>query len=127
MKVEVKVYGSADSTYVDLTEYIKKGGVTWSFPSVDADGAGRSLDGIMHRKQIAIKNKLEFECVPLTSTQLKSLRTLFENEWLTARITTNAETVVFDGYRGATMSSAIAVSYNNKDLWGEFKFSLIEK
>ena len=127
MTIEVKIYGAADSTYVDITDYIRKGGVTWSFPSVDADGAGRSLDGIMHRKQIAIKNKLEFQCVPLTSTQLKELRDLLANEWLTAKVTTNAETVTFDGYRGATMSSAIAVSYNNKDLWGDFSFSLIER
>ena len=127
MRVELKVYGSADSTYVDITDLIKKNGVTWSFPSVDADGAGRSLDGIMHRKQIAIKNKLEFECIPLTSTQLLALKTLLANEWLTARITTNAEVVVFKGYRGATMSTAIAVSVNNRDLWEDFGFSVIEQ
>jgi len=125
MTIKIAPYGG--SVYTDVTNYIKKGGVTWSFPSVDADGAGRSLDGIMHRKQIAIKNKLEFECVPLTSTQLQSLRTLLANEWLSASITTNAETVTFKGYRGATMSTAILKSYNNADLWGEFKFSLIEQ
>lgn len=127
MTIKIKVYGSADSTYTDITEYIANKGVTWSFPSVDADGAGRSLDGIMHRKQIAIKNKLEFKCVPLTSTELKTLRTLLANEWLTIQITTNAETVTFDGYRGATMSTAVLVSHNSKDLWGNFSFSCIEK
>lgn len=125
MTIKIAPYGG--SVYTDITQYIKKGGVTWSFNSVDADGAGRSLDGIMHRKQIAIKDKLEFECVPLTSTQMKSLRTLLANEWLSASITTNAETVTFKGYRGATMNTAILKSYNNADLWGEFKFSLIEE
>ena len=126
MKIEIKPYGSADSQYLDITNLIKKNGVTWSFPSVDADGAGRSLDGIMHRKQIAIKNKLEFECVPLTSLQLVTLKRLLENEWLQARITDVAEVVTFKCYRGATMNTAILISHNNKDVWGDFAFSIIE-
>ena len=125
MTIKIAPYGG--SVYTDITNMIKKGGVKWNFPSVDADGAGRSLDGIMHRKQIAIKNKIEFECVPLTSTQVKTLRTLLANEWLSASITTNAETVTFKGYRGATMGTAILKSYNTDERWSDFSFSIIEE
>lgn len=127
MKIEIKPYGSADSQYLDITSLVKKNGVTWSFPSVDADGAGRSLDGIMHRKQIAIKNKIEFELAPLTSLQLVTLKRLLENEWLQARITDVAEVVTFKCYRGATMSTAILVSHNNQDVWDGISFSIIEE
>ena len=65
MKLEIKP--SSGDTYTDVTAMVKEKGISWSFNSVDADGAGRSLDGVMHRIQIAIKNKLEVTCVPLTS------------------------------------------------------------
>ena len=125
MKIEAMPFGG--TTYTDLTPFVKEKGVTWSFNSVDADGAGRSLDGVMHRKQIAIKDKIELECRPLTSTELKTIRTLLENEWLTVRITTNAETVVFKGYRGATLSAAALVTYNNRDMWGNLRIAFIEQ
>lgn len=125
MKLEVKPHGG--STYTDLTPFVKEKGITWSFNSVDADGAGRSLDGIMHRKQIGIKDKLEVVCVPMTSTDMKVIRDLLANEWLDVRVTTNAEVVTFLGYRGATLSTAILVSYNNKDMWDGLKMSFIEQ
>lgn len=125
MKIEIRKYGST-GLYTDITDYIANKGVTWSFNSVDADGAGRSLDGIMHRKQIAIKNKLEFQCRPLTSTEVKTLRTLLANEWLDIKFTDNAEVTTFKGYRGANISTAVLISHNNKDMWGGLKFSCIE-
>lgn len=126
MKLEIKP--SSGDTYTDVTAMVKEKGISWSFNSVDADGAGRSLDGVMHRIQIAIKNKLEVTCVPLTSTQMKALRDLLANEWLTIRVTTDDGTpVTFTGYRGATLSTAVLRSYGNKELWGGMKFSLIEQ
>lgn len=126
MTVEIRPYGTS-GRYTDITNLIANKGITWSFNSVDADGAGRSLDGIMHRKQIAIKNKLEITCRPMTSTEVESLRTLLANEWLDVKFTDNAEVTTFKGYRGANVSTAVLVSHNNKDMWGGLKFSLIEE
>lgn len=127
MTIEVKVKGAADSTYVDITPLIKEKGVKWSDNSVDADGAGRNLLGTMIRKQIAIKEKIEVQCRPMTSTEYKNLRALMRNEWLTIRFTDNAETIVFDGYRGATLSAAALVTYNNRDMWGDCRIAFIEE
>ena len=125
MTVEIRPYGTS-GRYTDITNLIANKGITWSFNSVDADGAGRSLDGIMHRKQIAIKNKLEITCRPMTSTEVEELRTLLANEWLDVKFTDNAEVITFKGYRGANVSTAVLVSHNNKDMWGNLRFSLIE-
>ena len=125
-KVEIKAYGGAN--YTDITSYIKEKGITWSFNSVDADGAGRSLDGTMHRKQIAIKNKLEIQCRPLTTSEMDALTTLLANEWLSCKITDASGSTEFKCYRGATVSTGILVSYTTtRELWGNFKFSLIEE
>lgn len=126
MTVEIRPYGTS-GRYTDITNLIANKGITWSFNSVDADGAGRSLDGIMHRKQIAIKNKLEITCRPMTSTEVEELRTLLANEWLDVKFTDNAEVTTFKGYRGANVSTAVLVSHNNKDMWSGLRFSLIEE
>lgn len=125
LSISIAPYGT--STYTNITPLIANKGVTWTFNSVDADGAGRSLDGIMHRKQIAIKNKLEIKCRPMTSTEIQTLKNLLANEWLSVRIVDDAETVTFKGYRGATLSTAILVSHTAVQKWDGMKFSLIEE
>ena len=125
-KVEIKKYGAL--SYTDITGLIAEKGITWSFNSVDADGAGRNLAGTMIRKQIGIKNKLEIQCRPLTTTEMVSLTTLLANEWLSCKITDASGSTEFKCYRGATVSTAILVSYNTaREAWGSFKFSLIEE
>lgn len=125
LSINIAPYGS--SVYTDITSLVASKGVTWTFNSVDADGAGRNLDGVMIRKQISIKNKLEIKCRPLTSTEMVSLKTLLENEWLSVRVIDDAETVSFKAYRGATLSTAILVSHTAVQKWDGMKFSLIEE
>ena len=126
MSLNLKLKSASGSVYTDITNLVAEKGITWTFNSVDADGAGRSLDGIMHRKQIGIKNKLEIKCRPMTSSEIVSLKTLLANEWLTASITDDSGNVTFKCYRGATLSTAILVSFTASQTWDGMKFSLIE-
>lgn len=126
MKIEIAVYGS--STYTDITDMVKFQGVNWSSNSVDAPNAGRSLDGIMHRKLIGFKDKFEIQCIQLTTTQLDTLTTLLEHEWLTVKITTSSGTVSRTMYPGATIKSAFCIKRaDGTELWDGYAFSLIEK
>lgn len=126
MKVEIAVYGS--STYTDITDMIKFQGLSWSSNSVDAPNAGRSLDGIMHRKLVGFKDKFEISCIQLTTTQLDTLTTLLEHQWLTVRITTTSGTVSRTMYPGATIKSAFCIKREDgTELWQDFSFSLIEQ
>lgn len=125
LSVNIAPYGS--SVYTDITHLIAYKGITWSLNSVDADGAGRNLDGVMIRKQIAIKNKLEIKCRPMTSTEVKTLNALLANEWLSVKMIDDAETISFTAYKGAASTTAILVSHTATQKWDGMKFSLIEE
>ena len=127
MSLNLKLKSAGGSVYTDITNLVAEKGITWTFNSVDADGAGRSLDGVMHRKQIAIKNKLEVKCRPMTSAEVVTLKNLLANEWLTASITDDSGNVTFKCYRGATLSTAILVSFTASQTWQGLSFSLIEE
>ena len=127
MSLQVWLKAQSSSVYTEITDLIAEKGITWTWNSVDADGAGRSLDGVMHRKQIGVADKFEVKCRPLTSTELKSMRTLLKNQWLTAKMTDDAETVEFTCYRGATVTTAALVSFTAVQKWDGIKFSLIAK
>ena len=112
----------------DITDMIKFQGVSWSSNSVDAPNAGRSLDGIMHRKLLGFKNKYEIQCVPLTSTQKASLTNLLAHEWLTVQIETNTGTSTHTMYPGATVKAGYLIKRDSGlELWEGFAFSLIER
>ena len=126
MKIEIAVLGS--NAYTDVTDMVKFQGLSWSSNSVDAPNAGRSLDGYMNRKLIGFKDKFELTCVQLTTTQLDTLTSLLEHEWLTVRVTTNTGTVSRTMYPGATIKSAFCIKRaDGTELWDGFSFSLIEK
>lgn len=112
----------------DITDMIKFGGVSWSSNSVDAPNAGRSLDGIMHRKLIGFKNKFEVQCVPLTTVQMNTLNTLLAKEWLSVRVVTNSGSVTRTMYPGATVKASFLILRDSGlELWDGFSFSLIER
>ena len=125
MSLQVYLKEYTGSVYTEITNLIKEKGITWTVNSVDADGAGRNLDGVMIRKQIAQKDKLEIKCRPLTSTEFKTLRTLLNNEWLSVKMVDDAETIEYKAYRGATLTTATLVSFTAEQKWGGTSFSLI--
>ena len=94
MTVEI----SDGSNWVNITPMIKFGGITFSRNDVEAPDAGRTLDGIMHRGRVAVKEKVEISTIPLTKSQIASLETLLYPETIQVRINpypqTNASKVM---------------------------------
>ena len=125
MSLKVYLKAHSGSVYTEITNLIAEKGLTWTWNSVDADGAGRSLDGVMHRKQIGVADKFEVKCRPMTSAELVTMKTLLKNEWLDTKLVDDAETVEFTCYRGATVTTAALVSFTAVQKWDGIKFSLI--
>lgn len=88
MTVEI----SDGSNWVNITPMIKFGGITFSRNDVEAPDAGRTLDGIMHRGRVAVKEKVEIATIPLTKSQIASLETLLYPETIQVRITPYPQT-----------------------------------
>ena len=72
---------------MDITPYIKYQGITFSRNDIEAPSAGRTLDGIMHRMRVAVKEKMEIETVPLTRAQVRNLLELLYPETFMVRVT----------------------------------------
>lgn len=84
---------SNDGTnWTDITPYIKFGGITFSRNDVEAPDAGRTLDGIMHRGRVAVKEKIEINTISLTKSQISTLETLLYPETLYCRVTPYPQT-----------------------------------
>ena len=48
----------------DYSDMVKLSGVSWTRNTLDAPGAGRTLDGVMHRAFVANKRTLEYQLMP---------------------------------------------------------------
>ena len=82
MTVEIK----SGSSWIDITPLIKYGGLTFSRNDVESPDSGRTLDGLMHRGRVAVKEKMEVQTIPLNKTQIASLETLLYPETIEVRV-----------------------------------------
>ena len=67
---------------VDITHYIAFGGLKWSRNDIDAQNAGRALDGTMIRDRVATKIRLDITCRPLTAEELSEVLNLIQPEYV---------------------------------------------
>lgn len=74
------------SAWVDITPYIKYGGLTFSRNDVEAPDSGRTLDGVMHRARVAIKERMDIETIPLKKSQVVTLQSLLYPETFQVRV-----------------------------------------
>jgi len=111
----------------DISSYVKEKGLSWSLNSIDANGAGRNLNGEMQRKLVALKNKLEVQCRPLLNTEKDALATLLSNQWLTVVVTTSSGTSTYTMYPSATVKGSVLMVKGGIEYWDGVSFSLIEK
>ena len=124
MTVEIK---NSSNNWVDITPYIAFGGLTFSRNDVDAPDAGRSMDGLMHRGRVAVKEKMNINTIPLTKAESSTIQTLLYPETISVRVNpyprTNASQTM------SMYSNNVKVSYlihrSNDDLQ-TLSFPLIE-
>jgi len=83
MTVEIK----SGNSWVDITKWIKYGGVTFSRNDVEAPDAGRDMTGLMHRGRVASKEKMEISTVPMHKTDIASLHALLLPETIEVKVT----------------------------------------
>lgn len=82
----IEIYDYTNSSWVDITPFIKYQGVTFSRNDVDSPGAGRDMTGTMHRGRVASKEKMNITTVPLTRAQSAMIQTLLFPETIMVRV-----------------------------------------
>ena len=72
---------------VDITPYVKFGGVKITYSDLDAPNSGRDLAGLMHRGRVATKVRLDVECKPLTTAEASIVLQAIQPEYVTVTYT----------------------------------------
>lgn len=83
MTVEVEY----NSSWVDITAYIKFEGADFGRHDVEAPDAGRDMAGLMHRGRVAIKERVDLQTIPIDNTVTALLHSYVEPETVQFRIT----------------------------------------
>lgn len=124
----VEIYDYSNSTWFDITPWIAWQGLTFSLNSIDAPDAGRSMDGMMHRGMVAIKEKMNVNTVQLTRAQVAKLYSLLTPETIMVRVTpyprTNASQIMYM-YSNNVKATYVIHRENGEDLQS-LSFPLIE-
>lgn len=122
----VEIYNG--SSWIDITRYIAYQGITFSFNAIEAPDAGRTLDGVMHRGMVAVKEKMEIKTVPLTRAQTALIHGLLLPETIQVRVTpypnTNASKTM-TMYANNFKTSYIIHRENGEDIQS-ISFPLVE-
>ena len=84
MTVELSADGS---NWTDITKWIAYQGVTFSRNDIEAPDSGRTLDGLMHRGRVAVKEKMKIKTVPMNKADIATLHGLLYPETIKVRVT----------------------------------------
>lgn len=113
---------------VDITPYIATGGVNYSRSDLEGKNGGTSINGLVFRDRIAIKNQLTITCRPLTTEEASILYTLIEPEYVNVSYTSPREgTTVNQIMFSNNVPATYAIKKDNIDYWSGITFTLKEK
>lgn len=124
----IEIYDYNNSTWFDITPFIKFQGVSFSLNSIDAPDAGRDMAGQMHRGMVAIKEKMNVNTVALTREQSAKIYSLLMPETILVRVNpyprTNAVQTM-NMYSNNVKTTYLIHRDNGEDIQ-ELSFPLIE-
>lgn len=113
---------------VDITNFIAFRGLKWSRNDIDAQNAGRALDGTMIRDRVATKIRLDVTCRPLKAEELKVVLNLIQPEYV--KVTYDdpmlgRRTGTF--YANNNPASYCMLAEDGTEWWQEVSFPLVER
>lgn len=126
---KLQVCATQNGTYTDLTPYIAYGGMKITRNDIDAANSGRDTqDGLMHRHRVAIKDRIDVTCRPLTTAEAQTVLTAINPEWVWVKYydIVSAATVTKKMYSN-NVPVVTLIAKSAKDYWAGITFPLIEQ
>lgn len=113
---------------VDVTPYIKYGGVKWTRSDVDGPNAGRDMNGNMIRDYLTTKIRWDISCRPLTQSELSTILTLIQPETVSVTYTDPVTNTTKSGnfYANNFTVSVAMFKKDGTEYWDGLSFPLIE-
>ena len=113
------------SSWHDYSDMVKLSGVGWKRNDLDADGAGRTLDGVMHRSLVAQKRTLEFSLMPYRQSRYASLDTDLSQETFSVMYSDLHGTLTKTFYC-SSFSATLDLDIDDQPEWSGGSFTIIE-
>lgn len=113
---------------VPILSYIVDGGLKIEENDLDADGSGRTLDGIMHRTIVGRKDKHTITCRPLKTEEANIvLGAITNGAFVTVSTNIHPKTGSFTGtmYNSSRSAAVYRVDEDGDVVWDNISFTLI--
>ena len=110
----------------DYTDCVIAGGLKWARNDIDQDGAGRTLDGVMHRSRIATKRQLDINCRQLTEERARQLSNALDKETVSIMYPDMQEGRITRTFYGTKLEGGLWGVRNGSIVWDGVKFTLTE-
>lgn len=111
----------------DFSRLVEAGGIKWSRNDLDADGAGRNLNGTMQRKRVAVKRKLSFTCMRMDTETIMALNKALYPQFINVTFLDPIDGLTTRTFYGSSVSSATQVVIDGETYWEGTSFDLIER
>ena len=113
---------------VDILPYVAHQGVKWQRSDLDGEGAGRTMDGMMHRNRVATKIRLDITCRPLRSAEAQTVLQAILPEYVEVEYTDPMYGLVIKTmYSNNIPASHMLLQQDGVEWWDGIAFPLIER
>ena len=111
----------------NIVDYIALRGLKWQRADVDAAGATRNLNGLLIRKRVASKVRLDVTCRPLTTAEARTVLNLIQPEFVTVTYEDPRDGLVTRTMYSNNNPASFLLKKGNSALWDGITFPLIER
>ena len=113
---------------ISLLNYLAEDGIKWTRFDVEAPDTGRTLDGVMHRRRVASKVRLDITCRPLKDAEAMAVLSAIKPEFVTVRyIDPQDGSVTRTMYSNNIPTICATVNPDGTAFWKGLSFPLIER
>lgn len=110
----------------DITGYIASDGYKWERNDIDSHNSGRDSNGMMHRRVIAQKDKLQITCRALTAYELGVLINALDTTTATVEYTVPGKGQRTSEFYNSKRSAGVVQDTGNSVQYSGVSFDLIE-
>lgn len=100
-------------------------GLSWKRNDLDAEGTGRTLDGIMHRSKITDKRTLDWNLMPDRQERYAALDTDLSQPTFQAQYS-DLHGIMTKTFYCSSFSAKLDLDINDQPEWSSGSFTMIE-
>ena len=117
---------------VDMLPYLGDNGIVWEENDIDHENSGRTMDGIMHRKIVATKDKhtISFRALSVTEAQMVLNAITSSGDFMIVETNVHPKrsgNVSLKMYNSTRKAGVFSLDENGNSVWAFDSISLIER